>query len=78
MAVTGAGAFSAGFLAACGGGDDDNTASTGGSGGGSNSILATPADTTSQAKAGGTIKDYYAAELTHMDALLSNSASTVS
>jgi peptide/nickel transport system substrate-binding protein len=77
MAVTGAGVFSAAFLAACGGGDDDNTASTGGSGSGSNSILATPVDTTSQAKAGGTIKDYYAAELTHMDALLSNSASTV-
>ena len=77
MAVTGAGAFSAAFLAACGGGDED-TATTGGSGSGSsNSILAKPVNTTSSAKAGGVIKDYYTAELTHMDALLSNSASTV-
>jgi peptide/nickel transport system substrate-binding protein len=79
MAVTGAGALSAAFLAACGGGDDDDTASTEGSGGSgsSNSLLAKPVDTTSQAKPGGTIKDYYTAELTDMDSLRWNTASTV-
>jgi ABC-type transport system substrate-binding protein len=80
LAATGAGALGAAFLAACGSDNDSGSSgSTGGSTGGSksNSILATPQDTTSQAKAGGVIKDYYTAELTHMDALLSNSASTV-
>ncbi len=53
------------------------TGATGTTGAASNGLIATPVDTTAQAKAGGTLKDYYTAELTHMDALLSNSASTV-
>lgn len=40
-------------------------------------LLAEPVNTTSQAKAGGTLRDVYNADLTHGDALLSNSASTV-
>ena len=36
-----------------------------------------PADTTASAKAGGTIKHWAAADITHFDALASNSASTV-
>jgi hypothetical protein len=77
LAATGAGAFSAAFLAACGGSDDDSS-STGGTGGtGDSGILAKPVDTTSQAKAGGTIKDFYTAELTDMDSLRWNTASTV-
>jgi peptide/nickel transport system substrate-binding protein len=78
LAATGAGAFGAAFLAACGGGDDDSSSTGGSSGtGSSNSIVAKPVDTSSQAKAGGTIKDYYTAELTDMDALRWNTASTV-
>ena len=53
------------------------TAATGTTGSASSSLLTTPENTLSQAQPGGVIKDFYTAELTHMDALLSNSASTV-
>jgi peptide/nickel transport system substrate-binding protein len=74
MVATGGGALGAAFLAACGGGN----------GGGGNQgpvdrsgLLSKPTNTSSQAKPGGVLKDVYNAELTHADALLSNSASTV-
>src|SRR5687767_11101682 len=77
MAATGSAAAAAAFLAACGGGDDDGddggSRSTGGNGSG---LEYTPVDTTSQAKAGGTLKHYAAADIAHFDALASNSAST--
>src|SRR5688500_14914861 len=77
MAVTGSAAAGAAFLAACGGGDDDGD-STGGTGGAKGSgLIYEPVDSTSQAKAGGTIKHYANADITHFDALASNSASTV-
>ncbi|HLF76203.1 MAG TPA: ABC transporter substrate-binding protein, partial [Dehalococcoidia bacterium] len=74
IASTGAGVLGAAFLAACGGGD---------SGGGekapvtTSSLLHTSVDSTSQAKSGGTLKHFFTADLTHADALLSNSSSTV-
>jgi ABC-type transport system substrate-binding protein len=74
LAATSAGALSAAFLAACGS-DDDGGSSSGGKD--SSGLIASPEDTTSQAKTGGTIKDFYTAELTDMDALRWNTASTV-
>ena len=74
LAGTGGLGLSAIALGLVGCGDDNS-----GSGGGeqTNSLVDVPVDTTSQAKGGGTLKDVYTAELTHMDALASNSASTV-
>jgi len=66
------GSLAAALLAACGGDED-----SGGEKGASSGFAHEPVDTTSQAKPGGVLKDYYTADLTHMDALLSNSASTV-
>ncbi len=78
MAATGSAAAAAAFLAACGGGDDDGDGGGSGSTGGNSSGLEyTPVDSTSQAKAGGTLKHYAAADIAHFDALASNSASTV-
>src|SRR5918996_1606594 len=75
LGVVGGGAFSAAFLAACGG--DDDEPSTTGATGTTSGLITAPTNTLAQAKAGGVIRDFYTAELTHMDALLSNSASTV-
>lgn len=92
LTATGAGVFSAAFLAACGSDDDSSSgtgsgdtgsstgSATGGggaTGGQSSGLISSPVNTLSEAKAGGVIKDFYTADLTHMDALLSNSASTV-
>jgi peptide/nickel transport system substrate-binding protein len=65
-------AAAAAFLAACGGD----------SGGGKSksdrgSQLYRPLDTTAKAKVGGSLKHYATADITHFDALASNSASTV-
>jgi ABC-type transport system substrate-binding protein len=73
LAATGSAAAAAAFLAACGGGSSDS----GSSKGDASSKLAKPVDTTSQAKTGGTIKHFATADITHFDALASNSASTV-
>ena len=74
IAVTGGTALGAAFLAACGGSDS-------GSGSGekkdASSNLYKPVDTSAQAKQGGVVKHYAAADITHFDALASNSASTV-
>ena len=78
MAATGSAAAAAAFLAACGGGDDDGDGGGSGSTGGNSSGLEyTPVDSTSQAKAGGTLRHYANADIAHFDALASNSASTV-
>jgi len=77
MAATGSAAAAAAFLAACGGGDDDGDGGSGSTGGNSSGLEYTPVDSTSQAKAGGTLKHYAAADIAHFDALASNSASTV-
>ena len=58
-------------LFGCSGGDDD---SSGGEGSG---LVSKPVDTTSQAKAGGTLKDFATADPTHFDALLSSNANVV-
>jgi ABC-type transport system substrate-binding protein len=58
------------------GGSSGATGTTGGSSSPSG-LITQPENTLSKAKAGGVIRDFYTAELTHMDALLSNSASTV-
>jgi peptide/nickel transport system substrate-binding protein len=75
---------SSGSTAATGatGSTGSTSASSGASGstgtsGASSGLITEPENTLSKAKAGGVIKDFYTAELTHMDALLSNSASTV-
>src|SRR3954454_1819066 len=75
MAATGSFAAAAAFLAACGGSDSDS------SGGGEKkdaaSNLYKPVDTSAQAKQGGVVKHWAGADITHFDALASNSASTV-
>ncbi|HEX5369803.1 MAG TPA: ABC transporter substrate-binding protein, partial [Dehalococcoidia bacterium] len=72
---------STGTGASSGSGSSGTSSGSGGASGStasaSNGLIATPVDTTAQAKAGGTIKDYYTAELTDMDALHWNTASTV-
>jgi ABC-type transport system substrate-binding protein len=77
LTATGAGALGAAFLAACGGGSSDS-----GSGGTSapktsdkSGLIHEP--TQSDGKPGGTIKTVYTADILHMDALSSNSSSTV-
>ena len=50
---------------------------SGGDGGSTSGLIHKPSDTTSQAKAGGALKHYAAADIAHFDALASNSASTV-
>ncbi len=76
---TGTATGSTGSTGASTGSTGSTGASTGstGSTGSTSSLITTPKNTLSQAKAGGVLKDFYTAELTHMDALLSNSASTV-
>src|SRR5262245_13534487 len=75
LAATGSAAAAAAFLAACGGGSDSS--SSGGGGDKKDDKLYKPVDTTSQAKAGGVVKHYAQADITHFDSLASNSASTV-
>jgi len=76
LMASGAGLTAAALLAACGSDDGDGGSDSGSTGGsGSSGLIASPSK--SEGKAGGVVKDFYAAELTHMDALLSNSASTV-
>jgi ABC-type transport system substrate-binding protein len=72
IAVTGAGLASAALLAACGGGEDGTSGDKDKGG-----AITKPVDTTSSAKAGGVIKHWAGADITHFDALASNSASTV-
>src|SRR3954447_8812975 len=79
LAITGAGALGAAFLAACGssnsGGDSgkkDDKASPDKSG-----LVYEPVDSTAQAKPGGTIKTVYTADILHFNALASNSSSVV-
>ena len=76
LMASGAGLTTATLLAACGSDNQDGGSSTGSGGSGSSTgLIASPSK--SEGKPGGVLKDFYAAELTHMDALLSNSASTV-
>ena len=70
---TGAGLAGAGLglsLLACGDGGSSSGAGAGG-------LLSKPADTLTQAKAGGIFKDFQPADIAHFDALTSNSAQTV-
>jgi peptide/nickel transport system substrate-binding protein len=62
----------AALLAACGGSSGKGSKQES-----SASLLTKPADTTAAAKSGGVLKDYAANDITHFDALSSNSASTV-
>ena len=71
IAVAGAGTAAAALLAACGSDGGDSAKSDG------NDQLHKPVDTTASAKPGGTLKHYATADITHFDALASNSASTV-
>lgn len=91
LAGVGTGVFSAAFLAACG--SDDSPTPTGGTGtatgatggatgatgatGGDQGLLSTPQNTLSQAQPGGTLRDFYPAEITNFDSLQWNTASTV-
>lgn len=75
LVATGAGALGAAFLAACGGGGESSSqaqATKDKSG-----LIYEPVETTANAKPGGTIKYPYTTDITHFDALLSNSNSTV-
>jgi peptide/nickel transport system substrate-binding protein len=54
-------------LSGCGGGDDGAPRDRSG-------LVATPVDTTSQAKAGGTIKHFFTGDAQHLDALTSSNA----
>ena len=78
MTTTGATAAAAAFLAACGSDSDDGGSGGSSSGGsGSNSLIYKPTDTGSQAKAGGTLRHYANADISHFDAVAANTASTV-
>src|SRR4051794_20988925 len=72
-AVGGASAAAA-FLAACGGSSSSSGGEKKSTG---NTAVTKPVDTSSSAKIGGVLKSYSAADITHFDALASNSASTV-
>ena len=74
MAVTGGIAAAAAFLAACGG---SGSSSSGEQKKETASNLYKPVDTSAKAKVGGVLKHYAQADITHFDALASNSASTV-
>src|SRR5215210_942640 len=78
-ALKGAAALGVGAAAlsmiGCGGGGNDNTAKN--EPADKSGLLSVPEDTTAQAKPGGVLKDFITADLTHADALISNSASTV-
>lgn len=87
---TGAGVFSAAFLAACGGNDaptptggtaagtgSTTGAATGSTAAGSTGLLSTPVDTTAQAQPGGTLRDFQTSDIVTMDALASNDAPAV-
>lgn len=73
-ALGAAGALGAGAaalaLAGCGGGGTTGERQSSG-------LVSHPVDTTSQAKAGGTLKDFYTAEIANFDAVAFNTASTV-
>ena len=75
LAATATTAAAAAFLAACGGGSSDSGGGTKKEAG--STLLVKPTDTTSSAKPGGVLKDWTDADITHFDALSSNSASTV-
>jgi peptide/nickel transport system substrate-binding protein len=73
LIAAGAASGAAALLAACGGGSnsDGTTSSDAGS------VLYKPSDTISKAVAGGVLKHYSTADITHFDALAANTASTV-
>jgi ABC-type transport system substrate-binding protein len=78
LAATGAGALGAAFLAACGGGSSDSGSSEGPAKTTDKSgLIYEPQENSASAKPGGTLKMSYNADILHMDALLSNSSSTV-
>ena len=75
LGAAGVGVASAAFLAACGGSDSGGGGAS--SGGDKSSLVTKPSDTTSQAKAGGTLKHYATGDTLHFDSLSSNSAAVV-
>ncbi|HEY7269002.1 MAG TPA: ABC transporter substrate-binding protein, partial [Dehalococcoidia bacterium] len=78
LASAGVAGVGAAFLAACGGGSSDSGKPTESSASKDKSgLVSEPLDSTSKAKAGGTIKTFYTADILHFDALASNSSSTV-
>ncbi len=76
IGVVGGASAAAAFLAACGGGSSKNSGSSTKKGGTPTQVTK-PVDTTASAKVGGVLKSYSATDITHFDALASNSASTV-
>jgi peptide/nickel transport system substrate-binding protein len=58
-------------------GSTGTTGATGATGSSSSSLLTTPVDTSAQGKAGGTWTHYATDDITHFDALIANSLSTV-
>jgi ABC-type transport system substrate-binding protein len=72
IAATSAVAASTAFLAACGGDDEGSSGSQEPSG-----VVSKPEDTTSSARAGGTLKDFQTSDIVTMDALASNDAPAV-
>src|SRR3954467_8978737 len=71
--VTGAGAAGAAFLAACGGSNKSETKPAGEN---QSSLVSKPVDSSSQAKPGGTVKDFANADIVNFDVLSANNAST--
>jgi ABC-type transport system substrate-binding protein len=70
LAMTGGTAAAAAFLAACGGGGDGDDDGQGG-------LVYTPKDTSSDGKAGGSLRHYVTTDIEHFDAVAANTASTV-
>lgn len=86
IATTGSLTAAAAFLAACGSDEGSTTTgaatgtgtgATGGTGGTDDRGIYSPSDSTSTATQGGAIRHWAADDITHFDALASNSASTV-
>src|SRR5581483_8202851 len=76
LGAAGIGAGAAALIAGCGGGNNGGGAS--GESGGSSGAFAVykPKDTTSQAKAGGTFRDYVTTDVVSFDPLSSSSFNT--
>src|SRR5687767_13992227 len=70
--ATGGAAAAAAFLAACGGGSEDTKAPADAQ----SSLVSKPVDSSAQAKAGGSIKDFANADIVNFDVLSANNAST--
>src|SRR5215208_2119245 len=78
LTTTAGGALGAAFLAACGGGSD-KPSGDGGPQKDASGLIFTPSDSTGQAKAGGTLKNFASTDMNpHFDSLANNGSGPLS